>query len=39
MVDMGGMTLDQYAFWLGMLGIICGIAWVLGIVGGAGVSK
>ena len=31
MVDMGGMTLENYAYLVGLLGIICGLVLVLGM--------
>ena len=29
--DMGGMTLDNYAYYIALLGLFCGIAFILGI--------
>lgn len=31
MVDMGGMNLNDYAYFVGLLGIFCGLVFVLGI--------
>jgi hypothetical protein len=31
MIDMGGMSLNDYAFLVGLLGVICGLAFVLGL--------
>ncbi len=31
MVDMGGMILSDYAFYIGILGIICALAFIKGI--------
>jgi hypothetical protein len=29
--DMGGMNLDQYAYYIALLGLFCGIAFILGL--------
>jgi hypothetical protein len=29
--DMGGMVLQDYAYYIAMLGIACGVAFILGI--------
>lgn len=31
MIDMGGMTLQDYAFLIGMLGVVCGLVFMMGI--------
>lgn len=31
MVDMGGMNLNDYAYLVGLLGLVCGLVFVLGI--------
>jgi len=31
MVDMGGMIVADYAYWLAVMGLICGLAFVLGL--------
>lgn len=31
MCEMGGMILSDYAFYIGMLGIICALAFIMGI--------
>lgn len=31
MVEMGGMILQDYAFLIGLLGVICGLVFVLGL--------
>jgi len=29
--DMGGMSLDNYVYYIAILGVICGLAFVLGM--------
>lgn len=31
MVDMGGMILADYAYLIGLLGLVCGLVFVLGL--------
>lgn len=31
MIDMGGMTLQDYAYLIGLLGCICGLVFVIGL--------
>lgn len=36
MVDMGGMILADYAYLVGLLGVVCGLVFVLGLNQGGG---
>lgn len=31
MIDMGGMILADYAYLVGLLGVVCGLTFILGI--------
>lgn len=31
MCDMGGMTVSDYAYFIGMLGLVCGFVFCLGL--------
>lgn len=31
MVDMGGMILADYSYWIALMGLLCGFAFVLGL--------
>lgn len=31
MIDMGGMMLADYAYLIGLLGLVCGLVFVLGL--------
>lgn len=31
MIDMGGMILADYAYLIGLLGLVCGLAFVMGL--------
>jgi len=31
MVDMGGMILENYAYFIALLGLFCGMAFILGL--------
>lgn len=31
MIDMGGMALADYAYLIGLLGLVCGLVFVLGL--------
>lgn len=31
MCEMGGMVLSDYVYWVALLGVICGLVFVLGV--------